>query len=88
MCALNVVGCSKVSLCLYDLDCDRISVKALTFPVFLNTFIFCAVGLAAWEEYPSLKMLMEMVMTKLVCLDPSISGVLLNSARVYCLLPF
>lgn len=24
----------------------------------------CALGLAAWEEYPTLKMLMEMVMTK------------------------
>lgn len=34
VCALNVVGCSKVSLCLYDLDCGRISVKALTFSCF------------------------------------------------------
>lgn len=24
----------------------------------------CSLGLAAWEEYPTLKMLMEMVMTK------------------------
>lgn len=24
----------------------------------------CSPGLAAWEEYPTLKMLMEMVMTK------------------------
>lgn len=24
----------------------------------------CALGLAAWEEYPTLKMLMEMAMTK------------------------
>lgn len=26
----------------------------------------CPLGLAAWEEYPTLKMLMEMVMTKYV----------------------
>lgn len=26
----------------------------------------CSLGLAAWEEYPTLKMLMEMVMTKYV----------------------
>lgn len=28
--------------------------------------VFCPLGLAAWEEYPTLKMLMEMVMTKYV----------------------
>lgn len=28
--------------------------------------VSCPLGLAAWEEYPTLKMLMEMVMTKYV----------------------
>lgn len=28
------------------------------------TSCFPSLGLAAWEEYPTLKMLMEMVMTK------------------------
>lgn len=38
----DVVGCSKVSLSLHGLDCDRISVKALTsscFPEYL--FLLC-----------------------------------------------
>lgn len=29
-----------------------------------HPFSSCSLGLAAWEEYPTLKMLMEMVMTK------------------------
>lgn len=34
----------------------------------------CPLGLAAWEEYPTLKMLMEMVMTKYVGLPAEETG--------------
>lgn len=67
---LSVMSCSQVSLCLPTLQCDKVYIKALFFSsIFL---FFSAAGLAAWEEYPSLKMLMEMVMTKLVWLNPYI----------------
>lgn len=65
-CLCSVLSCSQVTLCLPTLECIRI--KALLFFLYSILF-FSASGLAAWEEYPSLKMLMEMVMTKLVCLN-------------------
>lgn len=34
----------------------------------------CPLGLAAWEEYPTLKMLMEMVMTKYGGAHPAGTG--------------
>ena len=77
------------------LECVRIYTKTLTFfPVFLIALLFSAAGLAAWEEYPSLKMLMEMVMTKLVCLNPYTNQIdhwkhiFLNEVCASWLLPF
>lgn len=62
---LSVVSCSRVSLCVFPLWSVLEYIKTLTiFPVSLIAVLFLAAGLAAWEEYPSLKMLMEMVMTK------------------------
>lgn len=62
-------------MCLPILECVRIYIKTLTFFLVFLIAVFSAAGLAAWEEYPSLKMLMEMVMTKLVWLNLYISQI-------------